>query len=168
MSTLVRQKERSVWDSVLYRTCWVCLSPGFWAVTRTSRMVTSLSFSFPAVFFTCVFLVSTHTTFSFTADLTHTNTQVRFSYPSGCNSNPNSENALKKAFDVMRPSKRAPQGHDHTHTHTQSGHGQLLTPGCPGRPGWCPGRGRAGQLTAPRWAGGQTRGRSTPGGSGPG
>lgn len=41
----------------------------------TSRMVVSFSFSFPALFFTCVFLVSTHTTLSFTSDLnTHTNT----------------------------------------------------------------------------------------------
>ncbi|KAG7216784.1 hypothetical protein INR49_021182 [Caranx melampygus] len=35
----------------------------------TSRMVTSFSFNFPALFFTCVFLVSTHTTLSFTSDL---------------------------------------------------------------------------------------------------
>lgn len=35
----------------------------------TSRMVTSFSFSFPSLFFTCVFLVSTHTTLSFTSDL---------------------------------------------------------------------------------------------------
>lgn len=39
----------------------------------TSRMVISFSFSFPALFFTWVFLVSTHTTLSFTSDLeTHT------------------------------------------------------------------------------------------------
>lgn len=88
----VRQKERSVWASVLYRTSWSCLSPGLWAFTRTysrrtapndfcacslrqtetrftSRTVISFSFSFPALFFTCVFLVSTHTTLSFTSDL---------------------------------------------------------------------------------------------------
>ncbi len=40
-------------------------------------MVISFSFSFPALFFTCVFLVSTHTTLSFTSDLdTHTHTHV--------------------------------------------------------------------------------------------
>lgn len=31
----VRQKERSVWASVLYRTSCSSLSPGFWAFTRT-------------------------------------------------------------------------------------------------------------------------------------
>lgn len=44
---------------------------------HTSRMVISFSFSFPALFLTWVFLVSTHTTLSFTSDLntqTHTNT----------------------------------------------------------------------------------------------
>lgn len=35
MSTPVRQKERSVWASVLYRISWSFLSPGFWAFTRT-------------------------------------------------------------------------------------------------------------------------------------
>lgn len=35
----------------------------------TSRTVVSFSFIFPALFFTCVFLVSTHTTLSFTSDL---------------------------------------------------------------------------------------------------
>lgn len=43
----------------------------------TSRMVISFSFSFPALFLTCVFLVSTHTTLSFTSDLdTHISTQT--------------------------------------------------------------------------------------------
>lgn len=47
------------------------------SLSHTSRMVISFSFSFPALFFTCVFLVSTHTTLSFTSDLdTHTHTQA--------------------------------------------------------------------------------------------
>lgn len=37
--------------------------------TRTSRTVISFSFSFPALLLTWVFLVSTHTTRSFTSDL---------------------------------------------------------------------------------------------------
>lgn len=37
ISIPVRQKERSVWASVLYRTSWSCLSPGFWAFTLTCK-----------------------------------------------------------------------------------------------------------------------------------
>lgn len=44
---------------------------------HTSRMVISFSFSFPALFLTCVFLVSTHTTLSFTSDL-HTHKHTNF------------------------------------------------------------------------------------------
>lgn len=44
---------------------------------RTSKMVTTFSLSFPALFLTWVLLVSTHTTFSFTSALyTHTHTQT--------------------------------------------------------------------------------------------
>lgn len=50
--------------SFILQPCWLPVIQ-----SCTSRMVISFSFSFPALFFTCVFLVSTHTTLSFTSDL---------------------------------------------------------------------------------------------------
>lgn len=170
ISIPVRQKERSVWASVLYRTSWSCLSPGFWAFTltyerkqdfssspasdilqlpsmltkklktdlkdffaHTSRMVISFSFSFPALFLTCVFLVSTHTTLSFTSDLrTHKHTSFIYLHGIAVLKTPNTESRL--------------------------------TLGCPGQPVSYPGRGRVGApgRAAPQQAASPTWGSPTP------
>ncbi len=102
---------------------------------QTSRMTISFSFSFPALFLTWVFLVSTHTTLSFTSDL-DTHTHIR-------------AHADKSAWTccVKTP-------------HAES----RLTLGCPGRPASCPGRGMVGVpgRAAPVWGVSPTWGCPTP------
>lgn len=98
-------------------------------------MVISFSFSFPALFFTWVFLVSTHTTLSFTSDLdAHISTQTCWQL-----------GMTLLFFKAPHPERR-------------------LTLGCPGRPVSCPGRGTVGApgRSAPGWAVSPTWGCPTP------